>query len=201
MKKLTAEDWGKIKRSGPARFFIQSEQDGMLKVTFDSDICITTKDDEDIVGRVWTKDWDKAEAKVFINGEPKIYSLGNIKYSFLREFIGACELNGITPDTLPGSTFEIQKTGPFNQTIKYIGRDKPVSTDIPQVNISAAIKEVIADLKSNSPDLVKKGLTVSDFVKACHVRGHLKESDITVILPLLEESSIIKITDGKVFLL
>jgi hypothetical protein len=202
MKKLTSEDWNKIKKEGPARYFIQSEKDGILRVTFDSDLCTTTKDEEDIIGRIWTKDWDKVEAKVFINDEAKIYSLGNASYSFVRDFIKTCMQNGITPDTLTGSIFEIEKTGPFAQNITYVGRstDAP-KTNIPNVNISTTIKDVISDLKSNSPLLLKQGLTKADFVKACHVRGHLKESDIEMILPLLEETNIIKITDGKVYLL
>jgi hypothetical protein len=202
MKKLTAEDWGKIKREGPARYFIQSEKDGKLKVIFDSDLCVTTKNDEDIIGRIWLKDWDKVEAKVMINGEPKIYSLGNANYSFVREFIRACEINNITPDNLPGCIFEIEKTGPFAQTIVYVGRTEgSKSIEIPSINVSTAIKDIITDLKNNSPELVRKGLTKTDFVKACHVRGHLKESDIEMILPLLEETGILKITGDKVFLL
>ena len=128
--------------------------------------------------------------------------MGNANYSFVRDFIKVCSINGITPESLPGCIFEIEKTGPFSQNINYLGRtEEKKPSGLPSINISTVIKEITSDLKSNSPDLVKKGLTKGDFIKACHVRGHLKESDIEMILPLLEETSIIKITDGKVYLL
>lgn len=202
MKKLTADDWNKIKKSGPAQYYIQSEKDGKVRVVFDSDLCVVSKNDEDIVGRIWTKDWDKVEAKVFINDEPHIYSLGNATYSFVRDFIKACNQNNVSPDSLPGSIFEIEKTGPFTQNIVYVGKSEDKRKDsVPSMNISTTIKEIISDLKSNSPELVKNGFSKIDFVKACHVRGHLKESDIEMIIPLLVESNIIKITENKVYLL
>jgi len=205
-KKLTADDWNNIQKQQPSRYYIQSVDDGKVRVTFDSEIVIVEKGDEDILGRVWQNDWKKVEAKAFINGEPKIYSLGNAEWSKTRDFINACKANGIRPEDVPGSVFDVTMSGPFEQEIVYLGKaDKLGKSSDELLKIDENLKrdalEAIKDLNSNSPELVKGGILKSDFLKAMLIRGKVKTTDMEKLIPELEKEEVLKITDDRVFIL
>ena len=207
MKKLSDKDAEKILKERPARRFIQSVDDGELEVVFDSEIFVTEKGQEDILGFIWEKDWDKAEARVFINGEPKIYSFGGVKYSFLSDFISVCRKNNIPLSELPGHVFKIKKTGDWSQEIEYLGMVKADSKLLPKDKretdpsydavMIKEIKNVIADLKRYSADLITNA-SVDDFVTAISIKGKMKGSTVRNLLPKLEKNGDITIKDNRV---
>lgn len=206
VKKLTSEDWDKIQKEAPSRYFIQSVEDGKLRVTFDSEIVSVERGDEDLIGNIWQSEWTKNEAKVFINGEPKIYSLGGAGWSFIRQFISVCKKNGITPEDIPGSVFEITKTGDWEQEIKYLGKEKDLDIKKPKPtkideNIKRDVLDTIKDLKINSPELLKGGIKKPDFLKVVLIRGKVKTTDTESLLPELEKDNVIKIEDDRITVL
>jgi len=204
VKKLTSEDWDKIQKEAPSRYYIHSVEDGKLRVEFDSEIVSVEKGDEDLLGNVWQHDWAKNEARVFINGEPKIYSMGGAGWSFIRQFISVCKASGITPESIPGSVFDIIKTGDWEQEITYIGKsdevekkttNKPIVVDEDKVR---DIMDTIKEIKINSPDLLKGGIKKPDFLKMILIRGKVKTTDTESLLPELEKKEILKVTDDRV---
>jgi hypothetical protein len=205
MKKLTTSDWDKLQSERPARYFVQSVEDGPLKVAFDSEIFVTERGDEDILGNVWDHEWKKVEANVTINGEHKIYSFGATTWSFINEFIAECRKNDITPEQLPGHMFEIKKLEPFKQTIKYLGKTDEIGGATPSKspdfkdNTHQNILDVIGDLKHNSPDLIKNGLSKAEFIKICSIRGQLKSTQVDNHLLELVSQGHLRITGDKVF--
>lgn len=203
-RKLTTQDWDVIQQSRPARYFVQSIEDGDLRVTFKSEMFVTEKGDEDILGNVWDKEWDKIEARAIVRGEPKIYSFGGRGWSFSNDFIDICRANDIPPENLPGCTFIITKTGDWTQEFKYVGREDGVKSDTSnnieiKENILRDAKEVINNLKENSPDLVAIGLSKEDFLKVAKIRGKINPTDMEKILPELEKQSLITFKDNKIF--
>ena len=206
-KKLTMEDWDRIQKERPARYYVQDVKDGKKRVTFQSEITLVEPNKEDLLGHIWEQDWGKLEALALVDGEAKLYSFGGVKWSFISDLIRVCKENNIKPEELPGCIFEIEKTEPFRQTIVYVGRadDKDLAQikkkDIKiEENLIRDAKEVISDLKMNSPDLVKGGLLRSDFIKAAKIRGQIEQSKMEMLIPELEKLGILKVIDNRVFL-
>lgn len=209
MKKLTAKDWDVIQKNRPARRYIQSVEEGTVRVVFDSELVQVEPGEEDLLGFVWEpkgeKKWTKVEAKVTINGEPKIYSLGGLEFSFIGDFISCCRQNDLQPDNIVGAVFDITKTGDWTQEIKFIGKsDKVSNLDKPLINITENLKrdaiDAINNLKENSPDLAKVGFSINDFLKVLSIRANIKTDEGKNLLPELEKDNLITIVDGKVTL-
>jgi hypothetical protein len=202
MKKLTSDVAKKILKNRPARRFIQSVDDGKVRVIFDSDLIITQEGEEDILGFVWEKDWDKVEARTIINGEPRIYSLGGVEFSFVPEFISVCNKHGIELEDIEGHAFDITKTGDWTQEIEYVGKVdregkvKEDETEIEEDLINDAI-ETINDIKENSPDLVKNWKK-NDLITALSVRGRMKASEAKSVIKPLEDKNVISVDDDKI---
>ena len=209
MKKLTAGDWDAIQKRRPARRYIQSVEDGTVRVVFDSEILRTKKDEQDILGYVWDKDWNKIEAKCIINGSPKIYAMGGEDWGFFNEFIDICKANDIGPEDIPGSVFDVTKTGDWTQEFAYVGRDGSVSTTSKpkpielKENLIQDTREIVADLKKNSPELAMLGWTKPDFFKILSIKSQsqIKSGDATRILPKLVEEGLLKVDNDKVSIL
>jgi len=205
MKKLTADDWDKIQKEAPSRYFVQGVEDGKLRVTFDSEIVCVPKGDEDLLGNVWQHEWAKNEAKVFIKGSPKIYSMGGAGWSFIREFIAECKEHGITPERIPGSVFDITKTGDWTQEIEYIGRGDTEGKPVDEIKINENTKrdvlDTIKDLKINSPELLTGGIKKPDFLKIVFIRGKVKTTDTELLLPELEKQGVLKVEDDRITVL
>ncbi len=206
VKKLTSDDWDKIQKEAPSRYFIHSVEDGKLRVTFDSEIVSVEKGDEDLLGNIWQNDWTKNEAKCFINGEPKIYSLGGQGWSFMRQFISVCKANGLSPDDIPGSVFDITKTGDWEQEIEYIGESDKLPSDSKEPikvdeNKKQDVMDTIKEIKINSPELLKGGIKKPDFLKMILIRGKVKTKDTEKLLPELESEGILKVEDDRITVL
>lgn len=201
-KVLTQDDWDNIQKEQPSRYYTQSVEDGTLRVIFQSEIVAVEKGDEDSLGNVWEKEWVKNEAYVTVNGSPKLYSLGGRTWSFLREFIEECKNNDIRPEDIPGCVFEITKTGDWTQEIKFVGRDGDVSPTPKEIKIpDDKLKEatdVIKDLKSNSPDLVKGSISTPDFIKILGIRSTINSSMIKSLIPVLEKNGVLSVKDNKI---
>jgi len=213
MKKLTIEDWDTIQKNRPARYFIQNVEDGKVRVKFDTEIYKVETGDQDGLGNVWDKDWNKIEAKATILdhkdkaniGASKIYSLGGEGFSFFSDFIACCKNNGVRPEDVPGAVFDITKTDQFKQEIIYIGREgsgtvNPTGTEVKE-DLLADAKEVVKNLKESSPDLVKLGFSKEDFLKILDIRGKIKRGDAVALLPKLESNSIIKTEGDRIAIL
>lgn len=209
MKKLTAGDWDAIQKRRPARRYIQSVEDGTVRVVFDSEILRTKKDEQDILGYVWDKDWSKIEAKALINGSPKIYAMGGEDWGFFNEFIDTCKANDIGPEDIPGSVFDVTKTGDWTQEFVYVGKDgnvgatpesKPIEL---KENLIQDTRDIVTDLKKNSPELSMLGWTKPDFFKILSIKSQsqIKSADATKILPKLVEEGLLKVDNDKVSIL
>lgn len=207
-KKLTAADWDDIQANRPARRYILSIEDGTVRVVFDSELISTEPGEEDMLGYVWEpkseKKWTKVEAKARVNGEPKVFSMGGVGFSFCGDFISLCKANGITPDKVPGSVFDITKTGDWTQEIKYVGREDTIDdkTTIPiSEDIVKDIKETLADLKENSPDILKTVTAKSELIKILAIRSRNKPTEIERALPEIVKAGILKLEDDRVDIL
>jgi hypothetical protein len=205
-KKLTMEDWDRIQKEGPSRYYVQSIEEGTVRVQFNSEIVCTERGDEDILGNVWTKEWSKNEAKVFINGEPKIYSLGGSTWSQIRDFISVCKANKLGTSDIPGSVFDIKKTGDWTQEIKYVGKAEDIEKQqIKPIKLSdntiQEILDVIKDLKINSPSLLEGGLKKPDFLKLMRIRGHVESAETEAAIPELVNKNVIKVEADRIVVL
>jgi len=208
MRKLTKSDYSKIQKNKPARYYVLSIEDGTVRVTFDSDLFVTAKGEPDSLGNIWEKDWDKVEAKVFINGQPKLFSFGGVDWSFIDTFIAVCNQNEVDPEDLPGHIFDITMPEDWTYNISYIGKDDGTTTkgsSKPIVNVKEDVirdlKEVIENLKKNSPAIIEGGLPTSEFLKICSIKGQVNASQAEAALPKLEEEKVILISDDKVHIL
>jgi len=201
-KKLTAQDWNTIQKERPARYYVQSVEDGAVTIIFDSELMIVDKGEQDLIGRPWTKDWKKTEALVRVNGIPKLYSLGSVDWSFLSDLIAVCKANDISPENIVGCMFEIKKLSPFQQEIKYLGKEgeKDSGNEEKKQSLVKEIKSVIDDLKLHSMDLIRDGQPKSDFLKICSIKGHLKVTQIESVLKDLESLGYIKLSGDKVII-
>lgn len=212
VKKLTATDWDEIQKSSPTSYYIQSVEDGELDVEFVTEIVVVERGDEDLVGNVWEKDWDKCEAKVIINGENKLYSMGGPTWNFMRKFVAECKKNSIRPEDVPGSIFRIRKELEMgnngkeyeNPFIKYIGKaDGTKAGEELKLNEDkvAEIKDAIKDMKKNSADLIKDPLKTADFLKLLYIRCKMKPSESEKYLPKLAEDKFIDVDDDMIMVL
>ena len=211
VKKLTASDWDAIASRRPARYFIQSVEDGAVRIKFETEPYLVESGKEDGLGNVWTKDWNKIEAKVTIIshkdeqvvGTSKIYSLGGEEFSLFADFIACCKRNGLRPEDIPDKVFEITKTDVWDQVVKYVGPEggtTPSPTQSPELkeNLIGDIKEVIKNLSDSSPDLVALGFSTKDFLKILSIRGKIKPSEGEALLPELVSNNIIKLDGDRI---
>ena len=213
MKKLTSSDWDAIQQKRPARYFIQSVEDGKVRIKFDTEIYRVEPGEKDGLGNVWNKDWNKIESKVTIVdhrdklliGTSKIYSLGGEDFSFFGDFIACCKRNDIRPESIPDKVFDITKTDVWEQVIEYVGSENKSITKEEKIEIEENLFgdgiEVIKSLKENSPDLVALGFTKNDFLKILSIRGKIKPSEGETLLPKLVKEKIITIDGDKVSIL
>lgn len=204
VKKLTADDWDDIQSKAPARYYIQSVEDGVVRVKFDTEIVKCENGEEDLIGNKWTHDWAKCEAKVFVKDIPKIYSMGGDSWPFMRVFIAECKQKGVGPDKIPGSIFDIAKTGDWDYEVNYIGREGEGNV-VSEIKLDddklQDIKNTINELKKNSPDLLKGAEKKSDFLKLIYIRSKVKPSETEKYMETLEEEGILLQDDGKISIL
>lgn len=203
VKKLTMDDWDTIQKSSPSRYYILSEEDGTVRITFDTELVLIEKGDEDLLGNVWEKDWDKLEAGVLIDGEPKIFSFGGKGWSFGNNLIKILKKEGIAPEDLPGQQFDITKTGDFEYTIKYAGgggSTKPKQIELKDDKLGE-IRDVILDIKANAKDMLKNAEKKADFLKLIYIRSKIKPSESEQYLAKLEEEGILMVDGDKISVL
>ena len=203
VKKLTQSDWDKLQRQSSI-YFVQSVEDGKLRVKFDSELVVVEPGDEDLIGRMRPDDRAPiAEARVIIDGESKIYIFGNPSWSFTRSFIEVCKKNGLKPEDIPGSVFDITKTGDWEYEIKYVGKEdgsSPASIKIDD-RTKSDILDTITEIKKNSPDILKDGIGKNAFIKMIYIRGKINTSDTEALLPELEKEGILEIKGDKIFVI
>lgn len=203
VKKLTADDWETIQKESPSRYYILSEEDGTVRITFDTEIVVVEKGDEDLIGNIWEKDWDKLEARVFIDGEPKVFSFGGRGWSFGRAMIGLFKKNEISPEQVPGCVFDITKTGDFDYDVKFISKGgdvKPKKLELKDDKLGE-LRDVIVDLKNNSMDMLKNAEKKPDFLKLLYIRSKIKPSESENYLPKLEEEGLLLVDGDKITVL
>jgi len=202
VRKLTEEDWNKLQK-GMSRYYIQSVEDGTVKVQFDSEIVVVEPGDEDLLGRVRPEDRPPiAEAKAIIDGVEKIYVFGNPSFSFTRGFIEECKKHGLKPSDVPGSVFEITRTGDWEQEFKYIGRaDGKKADTIVDDKTKQTVIDTIEEIKKNSSEILDGGIGKNAFTKMIYIRGKVSTSDTESLLPELEKEGIITVKGDKVFVI
>ena len=206
---MTSDLWDEIQKRRPAKRFIQSEEDGTVRVKFESELYITEKGDKDILGFVWEKEWNKVECKVTILahrdtehvGLAKIYSLGGDEWSPFNDFITICKRNEITPELIPGCVFDITVTAPFEREYIYLGRNIGGEVKIPEPSLKIEshtledATEALKTIKEKSPELSAIGYSQADFLKMLTIRAHIKSLEGERILPDLIKNNVIKV-DG-----
>ena len=203
VKKLTIDDWDEIQKSAPSRYYILSEADGTVRITFNTELVVVEQDDEDLLGNRWTKDWKKLEAGVLIDGESKIFSFGGVGWSFGNKIIKLLKKEGIRPEDVPGCVFDITKTGDFEYEVKFIGKEgstTPKTVELKDDKLGE-IRNVIIDIKTNAKDTLKNVDKKADLLKLIYIRSKLKPSVIEPYLPKLEEEGLIMVDGDKISVL
>jgi hypothetical protein len=221
MGKIINEDmFDEILASGPKPFFFQKEEDGEVTIIFTSPIQITEPGEEDISGRMWNppttdangnplldfrgnqrEPWAKVEAEAIIKGLPSVYAMGGRESGLFKAWIGAMKTNEIKNTDLPGTKWTAMRTGKWNYTITYIGRDESVSlnTNNPTLNeiVIGKVKDVLSDLKTKNP-LVTKGVQKSQLIKTVALLSGENQAYIESIWFLLVKDKTVIEKDGKV---
>jgi len=184
MAEIISEDmFGDILKSGPSQFiYPPKEGEPEIVVVFQSSISITNPGDEDVLGKIWdppTEDangnpiidkfgpnkgnpmqpWAKVEAQVTKGGSPSVLTFGRKNGAFLREFGIKMNEEDITNQDLKGTKWSIQRTGRYNWSIEYLGREESDSSTPKEEKKEnkdlESIKSSLVSLKSGNPDVAK----------------------------------------------
>lgn len=202
-RKVSEEDWKTIEREireSEYRYKILDVEDGEVIVEFVDTIYETQKGDEDLLGRIWEKDWSKIEAKVLMNGTPCIMSFAWRTSAIFRTFKARCQELGISPNDLPGTKWTFEKKSASEYIIKYLGK-----SDVKEQEIKLPDKdfdEIVNVIKAlqDEPELMADGINEGDFIKAIAIRTNSKVSKVREYLPELISKKLIKLADGKIYL-
>ncbi len=223
MAKVISEDeFGSILSEATSKYIFHREEMGEIKLVFTSPIQITNPGDEDLVGRLWSppvedadgnpilekfgpnkgnprQPWSKVEAECTISGAPHIYSFGGKSSSSLRNMIQKMNENGIKNEDLPGTKWSINRTGPWDWTIEYLGKveTEKSASPTPQAKPDLGkIKEAISDLSKN-PEW-KAGKEMNTFIQTLVFMTGSKPSEIKEMMADLVGEGVIVEAGGKV---
>ena len=160
-RKVTEEDWKKIEaeiRDRGLRYKILDVEDGEVTVEFLDTVYETRQGEEDLLGRIWEKEWAKIEAKVLFDGLPCILSFGWYTSPFFRTFKAKCQEHNIIPDDLLGTKWKFYKKDASEYIIKYLGKNKTTEKTFDVSDNS--YDEVVETIKSlkDEPELLADGI-------------------------------------------
>ena len=218
-KKVNEDTWNAIQKNSQGDYFILGEDNGKVEVEILSPHYVVEQGDEDLAGRIWNNEWAKNEIKALVDEETKIMSLGWATHPFLRTFIAACKKNGVTPDTLEGTRWTMQKTGEYEYKIEYLGRSKnttstssqqqelktnqdPVetlkSTDVESKvdNGYNKIKETILSLK-NEPELAE-GKSRGEFIAIIGLKAQIPKRDVEKYFDQIISNNVVSEVNGTI---
>lgn len=215
-QEVTEDTWNEIQKNGPSDYFILKEEDGKIEVEFITTQYVVETGDKDLAGRIWDKDWPKNEIKGIVDGAPKIFSLGWSTHPLLRSFIAVCKKNKITPGTLPGTKWTIQKTGEYDYEINYLGRadqesassanstpenkaKKPIKNETKQIDEDddyKTIENTILSLK-DEPEL-SEGKSKEEFISIVGLKAQLPKNDVRPQFEKAIQKGIVKESNGVV---
>jgi hypothetical protein len=218
-KKINEDMFDDILASGPKQYFFQKEEDGEVTVIFESGIHVTDPGDTDLVGRVWNppvvdangnpmlnfngqprQPWSKVEAEAVVKGTPMVYSFGGKESGLFRAWIGALRANEVKNDELPGTKWTCIKTGKWNWTINYIGKEEISSSPSKTGSDTTEVKKILSDLKMKNP-LVTKGVAKNQLVKTIALLSGKSQEEIDSMWYKLINEKVIVEKDGKVSVL
>ena len=220
MSKTISEDmFDEILSSGPKQYFFQKEEDGEVTIVFQSKIHVTDPGEEDLVGRIWNPPvtdangnpilnfkgqprlpWSKVEAEAVVKGTPMIYSFGGKETNLCKAWIGAIRANEITNDDLPGTKWTAMKTGKWNWTIRYVGKEDITSTPSPAGPDIIKVKSILDDLKVKNKE-VTRGVSKNQLIKTIVILSGKSQEEIEGMWSKLIREKIVVEKDGKVSVL
>lgn len=219
VKTLDQDMLGDILKNSPSQYFFHREDVGEVQIVFETPISITEPGDTDLVDRVWEppitdadgnpligfdgnprEPWAKVEAKVLMDGAPKIYAFGGTNSSHLRSFIAKMNAEGIKNENLPGTKWSINRTGKWDWVVEYLGKEELSAPSSPaKVDESYnTIKSTIVELKNKNPD-VTKGMEKNQLLQTISIMSGIK--DVAKYWDVLIKDTIIKVKDNKVFVI
>lgn len=218
-KVLTEDMFDEILSSGPKQYFFQKEEDGEVVIVFQSEIRVTEPGEEDIVGRVWNPPvvdangnpilnfrgeprlpWAKVEAEAIVKGAPMVYSFGGKETNLCKAWISAFRANEIPAKDLPGTKWTAMKTGKWNWTIRYVGKEDITSTPSPAGPDISGVKQILSDLKTKNP-MVTKGVAKNQLVKTVALLSGKSQDEVEGMWSKLVREKIVVEKDGKVSVL
>jgi len=197
-KKVNKDTWNEIQKNSKGDYFILDEDKGRVQVEMLSEHYLVEAGDKDLAGRLWDKEWAKNEIKALVDQETKIFSLGWTTGALLRKFIAVCKKNDIGPDDLPGTKWEMEKTGEYEFDIIYKGKsDSPnVTSSEPVDEEYSKIKNTVLSLK-DEPELAE-GKGKDSFLAIVGLKAQIPKADVVNKFEDLIKDNVIKEVDGKI---
>ncbi len=187
-QKVGTDLWQEIQDSSSSGWIILDEGDEIPECTIVTTHHVIDRGDTGLDGRVWEQDWTKNEIKVRKkNGETSIMGLGGPKSPFLRTFIGKWKEHNLTPDTLVGTKWYINRISKWEYDIKYLGREdeaeassspQPFANIIKEDGSNSQLKKTIKEL-AQDPNL-SKGISESDFLTVLAIKSSIPKKDISL---------------------
>jgi hypothetical protein len=230
-------DWDKIEsknKNKKTRYLIPNVEDGQYTIEIIGPHVKVEQGDRDTVGRRWTKNWTKNEVEVKawgtmhykdeetkLNGDEMVLSLGGNKSPLLREFIYHWKQNKLSPKSIKGTRWKVERTDQWEYEIEKLEDKEPddsepeekvddVEDDEPEKEVKkekptkkstsnkviAEIVDITSELR-NEPEL-QEGMEKEEFIAAVALRGDVSMDDIENNLKTLIRKKLIKLEDGVV---
>lgn len=199
-KKVTEKTWDEIQKNAKGDYFILDEEAGNVVVEMLSEHYVVETGDKDLAGRLWDKDFPVNQVKALVNEETKIFSLGWDSGPLLKKLIANCKKNGIGPDDLPGTKWNMQKVGKYDYNMEYLGRASEVKkTDSNVSDEYRKVKYTIESLK-NEPELAQ-GKTKDSFLAIVGLKAQIPKVEVSKQFDSLVENNVIKEVNGTIVIL
>jgi len=196
-KKVNEKTWDEIQKNSAGDYFILDEDKGKIEVEMLSEHYLVETGDKDLAGRLWDKEWPKNEIKALVDQETKIFSLGWTTGALLRKFIAICKKNGISPDDLPGTKWTMEKTGEYEYSIQYKGKDSSSTKSSEPVDDEyQKVKDTIIGLK-DEPELAE-GKSKDSFLAIVGLKAQIPKADVIKQFEKLVSDNVVSEVDGKI---
>ena len=219
-KVLTEDMLSDIVKDGPMQFFRHTEDKGAVEVVFTSSITHTEPGEIDMFGNKWEprvtdengmpiidertgkprEAWAKTEATCLIKGAPHIYSFS--AKSLLRAFAAVLnEQEDVSNETLAGSKWSIARTGKWDWSIQYLGREDIDELKPEDKNSGSDIKEVLTKFKNTNEEKVKAGLKKNQLIQYICFETDMKPANVETKLDELNKEGFLSIDDNGLVIL
>lgn len=210
---IILEESKSLRKNYQTSYFRLTEDIGKKVVQFKTALYSIEPGDEDLLGRVWgnseNQDWIKNEALANIRETEEkevVWGFGGPKSVHLRAFITSLKEYKIPVESMEGTIWTAERTGPWSYDYKLIGRADEKKTKKGETNKITTDKlyesgvNVIKSLTDGNPTFLDN-MKISRLITALSLQGPMSEQEAEIVIKDLEKNKIIKTEKDKVSIL